>query len=64
MTIQEMNNALDEIRKIYNFDDKKTFISLRDAISMSETKVTIATEDEETGVYIELSKRPERMREQ
>lgn len=60
MTIQEMNNTLDEMRKIYRFDDAKTQIQLRDVCTMTDSRVAISTIDEPTGIQIEMAKRPER----
>lgn len=56
MTIQEMNNAIETMKKIYNFKDEKTMIKLGGRFSFDEGGVRLATTDEETGVDIQMSK--------
>lgn len=56
MTIQEMNNAIETMRKIYNFNDENTEIGLGSMYSLDEGRVTLATTDQETGVDIHMSK--------
>lgn len=51
-----MNNAIETMRKVYNFKDEKTMIRLGSAHSFDEGGVRLATTDDETGVDIQMSK--------
>lgn len=56
-SIQELNDALEEMRKVYKFDVKKTYFgSMSDEVSRTQTHVEIHTQDPETGVYIIMQK--------
>ena len=57
-SIQELNDALEEMRKIYKYDVKKTYFgSMSDELDRSQTHVEINTKDPETGVYIIMQKK-------
>lgn len=57
-SIQELNDALEEMRKIYKYDVKKTYFgSMSDELDRSQTHVEIHTKDPETGVYIIMQKK-------
>jgi hypothetical protein len=55
-TVKQFLDALEEMRTIYAFDDEKTILCTRDFQSLSHCALSIRTQDEKTGVYIEMSK--------
>lgn len=55
-TVKQFKEALDEMKKIYPFEDDKTIICTRDIQSLSHNHLAIRTKDEKTGIYIEMSK--------
>ena len=56
-SIQELYDALEEMRKIYKYDVKETYFgSMSDGGSRTQTHVEIHTKDPETGVYIIMQK--------
>ncbi len=63
MKITEMNNCIEEMRKCYNFDDDKTEIVIRDAISKSTSCVNVYTKDE-NGTRIEMTRYAEKLVEE
>ena len=57
MTIEKINEVLNEMRTIYPFDDKETYIQLGDLISGQRSDlVDITTKDKKTGITITMSK--------
>lgn len=57
MSITQLKSTLDEMRKVYKFDDDKTyFANMHDKISDSQRHVEIISRDEATGVNIVMSK--------
>ena len=54
--VKQFLDALDEMKTIYPFDDEKTIICTRDLKSLSHNHLAIRTQDEKTGIYIEMSK--------
>lgn len=57
MSITQLNNTLDDMRKVYKFDDDKTyFASMHDILSDRQTHVEIISKDDATGVKIVMSK--------
>lgn len=57
ISVKQLNEILQEMRKIYKFDDEKTKICTRNLISGEDEFVTIFTTDEDTGIEISMSKR-------
>lgn len=55
-TVKQFKDALEEMRTIYNFDDEKTRISLRDPCTISATCLAIVTTDEKTGITVRMDK--------
>ena len=55
-TVKRFLMALDEMRAIYPFDDDKTELCTRDFRNLSHNTLSIRTQDEKTGIYIELTK--------
>lgn len=55
-TVKQFKDALEEMRKVYNFKDEKTRIDLREPITNNANKLTVLTVDEETQVFITMSK--------
>lgn len=55
-TVKQFKEALEEMKTIYPYEDDKTIIKTRDAISMGNNHLSIATKDEKTGILIEMSK--------
>ena len=57
MTIQRLNEVLDEMRTIYPFEDKDTYVQLGDKVTGRWSDlVDIQTKDRKTGITISLSK--------
>ena len=64
MSLSQFNQVIDDMRTIYPFDEKETYLSdLRDNISNSLRKVEIITKDKKTGVDILMSKAVDYVRE-
>lgn len=56
-SIQELYDALEEMRKIYKYDVNETYFgSMSNELDRSQTQVEIHTKDPETGVYIIMQK--------
>ena len=56
-SIQELYDALEEMRKIYKYDVKETYFgSMSDEASRAQRHIEIHTKDPETGVYIIMQK--------
>lgn len=57
MTIARLNEVLNEMRTIYPFDDKDTYVQLGDKVTGSWSDlVDIQTKDKKTGITITMSK--------
>ena len=57
MKISTIKNILDDMQKIYPFKDDSTEFELtRNPVACRDNGVTIQTFDEETGIYINLTK--------
>lgn len=57
MTIARLNEVLNEMRTIYPFDDKDTYLQLGDLVTGCRSDlVDIQTKDRKTGITITLSK--------
>lgn len=55
-TVKQFKEALEEMKTIYPYEDDKTVIQTRDAISLGNNHLSISTKDEKTGILIEMSK--------
>lgn len=55
-TVKQFKDALEEMRKIYPFEDEKTRVDTRSLFTNNANSLTIITTDEETGIAIEMSK--------
>lgn len=55
-TVKQFLNTLEEMRTIYPFKDDKTRIQTRDIQSLDHNHLSIVTQDDETGIWIEMSK--------
>lgn len=57
ITVEALKNTLEEMKTIYQFDDKKTVFRMsRDLKMCSETVVEIRTIDEKTGIEVIMAK--------
>jgi hypothetical protein len=57
MRISELNQCLEQMRKIYNYDEKETAIRVGGGVNRN--CVEIETADKGTGVMIHLTTAPE-----
>lgn len=55
-TVKQFNDALEEMRGIYPFNDETTKICTFDVVSMSNDKLCIYAVDEKTGIEITMTK--------
>ncbi len=56
-TVKGFKDALDDMKKVYNYDDAKTVISIRENVyEFVPNGLGVRTKDEETDVYIEMIK--------
>ena len=55
-TVRQFKDALDEMRKVYPYDDEKTRINLRNMFTDNANTLTIVTTDEETQIGITMTK--------
>ena len=61
MTLKEFNDVLNDMHKVYPFENDKTRIcDVYNPRNASFNQVEIRTQDEETGVWITMSKEVER----
>lgn len=61
MTIKQLCGIMDDMRKIYDFEDDKTYITnMLDILSETMNCLEITTFDEATGVQITMQKSAER----
>lgn len=54
-TVKDLKDTLEKMRKVYDFEDEKT-IFFNNLTGGGGQTLQVATVDEETGVYIEMSK--------
>ena len=59
-TVKQFKDALEEMKKIYPFDDEKTRICTRSEYSLAENQLSIVTVDEKTNITVQMSKPIER----
>ena len=55
-TVKQFKDTLEVMRKVYPFKDEKTKMQTMDICSLDHSHLSIATEDEETGVLIQMSR--------
>ncbi len=56
-TVKQLKDALETMRKIYQYDEEKTCFDMESNIYRAfNTVAVIRTKDEETGVEIKMSK--------
>lgn len=55
-TVKQFYEGLNEMRRIYPFKDEETYMGTENPMSMSENRLTIRTEDKETGILIIMEK--------
>lgn len=61
MTIKQLNDILNDMRKIYDFEDNITHITnMTDMLTESNSCIEITTFDAATGVYITMQKGAEK----
>lgn len=54
--VKQFLDALQEMKAIYPFNDEKTIICTRSFETLSHNALSIRTQDEDTGIFIEMSK--------
>lgn len=55
-TVKQFKDMLEEMKKIYPFEDEKTQLSTHNVLSMQNDALEIKTVDEKTGITIIMSK--------
>lgn len=55
-TVQQFLDGLEEMRKIYPFDNNKTFMGTENPLTMQHDRLSIHTVDEETKIQITMEK--------
>ena len=55
-TVKQFKDTLEVMRKVYSFDDAKTRMQTRDICNLDHSHLSIVTQDEKTGVWIEMSR--------
>lgn len=58
-TVKQFKDALEEMKKIYPYDDEKTQLTTHNIMTMSCDVLEISTTDEDTGIKIVMAKRCE-----
>lgn len=61
MTITELNNTIEIMRKVYNFKDDETYIFLPSDPRSRQVQVELTTIDKATGTEVALSRDIEKM---
>lgn len=56
-TVKQFKDTLEDMRKVYPFEDDKTRMGTEDPIRMSHDMLYLDTVDETTGVRITMSRR-------
>lgn len=57
MKIAEMNNCIEKMREIYNFDDTKTYIKLDRGMNICADQYVQVSTTDANGTEIEMSRR-------
>ena len=55
-TVKQFKDTLEIMRTVYQFEDAKTRMQTRDIQSLDHNHLSIVTQDEKTGVWIEMSR--------
>lgn len=56
-TVKGFKDALDDMKKVYKYDDEKAVMTIRDNVyEFVKNGLIVRTKDEETDVYIEMIK--------
>ena len=55
-TVKQFKDTLEIMRTVYPFEDSKTRMQTRDIQSLDHNHLSIVTQDEKTGVWIEMSR--------
>lgn len=55
-TVKQFKNALEEMKKIYPYDDEKTQLTTHNIMTMSHDVLEISTTDENTGIRVVMAK--------
>lgn len=55
-TVKQFKDTLEAMRKVYPFKDDTTRMQTRDITCLDHNHLSIITQDEETGVWVELSR--------
>lgn len=55
-TVKQFKDTLEIMRTVYQFEDAKTRMQTRDITSLDHNHLSIVTQDEKTGVWIEMSR--------
>lgn len=58
-SVKEFKDILDEMKKIYSYEDEKTWLSTHNILTREPDSLEIATVDEATGISIVMAKRCE-----
>ena len=58
-TVKQFKDTLEEMKKVYKYNDEKTFLSTYDAQRIVPYAITLITTDEKTGVEVRMHKRIE-----
>jgi hypothetical protein len=58
-TVKQFKDTLELMRSIYPFEDDKTRIQTRNFESLDHNHLSLRTQDEKTGVWIEMTKNVE-----
>ena len=59
-TVKQFKDALEEMKKLFPYNEEKTRISTIDEKGYDNHRLTIVTTDEETGIFIQMSKQIDR----
>lgn len=55
-TVKQFLDTLETMRSIYPFENAKTRLQTRNIASLEHDHLSIVTQDERTGVWVELSR--------
>ena len=56
MTLKDFNDTIENMRKAYKFkDEETTLLGIRDIISGTNIRISIATYDKKTGTEIQMA---------
>ena len=55
-TVKQFKDTLEVMRKVYPFEDDKTRMQTRSLETLDHNHLSIVTQDEKTGVWVEMSR--------